>query len=264
MEINRHKVFLYCSDLEFVYGQKTIVFVHGAACDHSIWKVYADRLVKQQLNIMALDLPGHGESQGTPLTSVEDMADWLLEVLAAAPGDGNEFVLVGHSLGSLICLEAAARNKLNKLERVVLMGTAVPMQVAPALLEAANDNQESVIDTLVTYGHSYCAGGGDDYSVYPQGFHDCMNLMKSAASGVSYADLNACNEYKNGLAACQKLRCPAVIIAAEKDMLTPKEAALRMLDVLPEGRLIEVQGSGHMMFSEQPEASYEALIGAIG
>ena len=132
----------------------TVVFIHGALNDHSVWTLLARWFAHHGHSVLAPDLPGHARSEGPPLESVEALADWLLALLDAAGVD--RAVLVGHSMGSLVALEAAARAP-RRVERLVMIGTAFPMTVAPALLETAREAPLRAIDLVNAFSHSTLA-----------------------------------------------------------------------------------------------------------
>ncbi len=113
-----------------------MVFIHGALHDHSGWTLLARWCAHHGFGVLALNQPGHGRSAGPPLPSVEALADWTLALLDAA--GVQQATLVGHSMGSLIALEAAARAP-ERITRLVLLGTAYPMKVSDALLNTARE-----------------------------------------------------------------------------------------------------------------------------
>ncbi len=92
----------------FDRARPTIVFVHGAANDHSVWALQSRYFAHHGYNVLAVDLPGHGRSGGEALASIEAIADWLAALLDALGVE--RAALVGHSMGSLAALDAAARH----------------------------------------------------------------------------------------------------------------------------------------------------------
>ena len=131
-----------------------VVFLHGALLDHSVWTLLARWFANHGHAVLAPDLPGHGRSGGPPLASVETLADWLLALLDAA--SVRSAALVGHSMGSLIALEAAGRAPA-RATRLVMIGTAYPMEVSPALLEGARADVAAAIDSVNAFSHSNLA-----------------------------------------------------------------------------------------------------------
>src|SRR5438046_267383 len=111
----------------------TVVFVHGAAHDHSVWALQSRYFAHHRRNVLAVDLPGHGRSGGEPLGSVEAIAEWLAALLDATSIE--DAAMVGHSLGALAVLEMTARHP-ERVKRIALLGPSVQMPVSIALLDA--------------------------------------------------------------------------------------------------------------------------------
>jgi len=151
----RRQAYAYTGGKRFDASLPAIVFLHGAMHDHSVWTLSARWFAHHGHAVLAPDLPGHSQSTGAPLESVEAIADWLLTLLDAAGVD--EAALVGHSMGSLIALEAAARAPA-RVARLVMVGTAYPMAVSPALLEAGEHDPFAAIDSVNALSISTMAG----------------------------------------------------------------------------------------------------------
>ena len=114
-----------------------IVFVHGAAMEHSVWNLQSRYFACHGYNALAVDLPGHGLSGGEALSSIAEIADWLNALLAQWPGGAVHWA--GHSMGALAALEAAARGTPAS---VSLLGFCAPMQVSPQLLDLAENDPD--------------------------------------------------------------------------------------------------------------------------
>src|SRR3954466_9521829 len=154
LQVNGQKTFCYTGGKAFDPGRPTIVFIHGVLNDHSVWILQTRYFAHHGWNVLAVDLPGHCRSQGEPPRSVEDGADFIVALLDAA--GVKQAALVGHSFGSLIALEAAARAP-ERITRIALVGTAFPMKVTPALLDNAQNNPEKAIAMVNTFSHSMMA-----------------------------------------------------------------------------------------------------------
>ena len=131
LDVNGREAYAYTGGKPFDAALPCVVFIHGALNDHSVWTLLARWFAHHGYGVLAVDLPGHGRSAGPPLPSVEALADWVLALLDAA--GVQQAALVGHSMGSLIALEAAARAP-ERVTRLVMLGTAYPMKVSDALL----------------------------------------------------------------------------------------------------------------------------------
>jgi pimeloyl-ACP methyl ester carboxylesterase len=241
-------------------GAPTIVFIHGAAMDHTAWTLLARYWAKAGYNVAAIDLPGHGLSEGQPLTSIEQNAEFVAQLLTELDLL-HDLVLVGHSMGSLIALECAAA--ISQTRVLAMLGTALPMAVSKPLLDAAQANDHSSIDMISLYGHSFGGqiGGNPIAGIHAQNFAE--RLMEQAAPGVMYTDLNACNEYQNGEATAQRVECTAGLILGELDLMTPARSGAALCELLPNGRVFTLPDCGHMMMTEKPEETHRALVELI-
>ena len=133
LSVRGQHAYAYTGGKTFDPSLPTVVFIHGAQHDHSVWILQSRYLAHHGYGVLALDLPGHVKSSGAPLASVEDMAAWVVALLDAA--GVKTAILVGHSMGSLIAIETAGAFP-ERVSKVALVGTAVPMRVGPDLLNA--------------------------------------------------------------------------------------------------------------------------------
>ena len=255
--------YAYTGGKAFDAGLPAVVFVHGAMHDHSVWTLLARWFANHGYAVLAPDLPGHARSVGTPLASVEAIADWLLALLDAAGVD--EAAFVGHSMGSLIAREAAARAPA-RARRLVMIGTAYPMAVSQALLDAGEQDPHAAIDMVNALSHSTLAGK----PAYPGpgawlhgGNRALMRRLQAAQreTNLFVNDFRVCDRYRAGLEAAARIACPTTLVLGARDQMTlPKQttaiaAALRATIVsLP---------SGHSLMTEQPEALLAAVREAL-
>ncbi len=256
-EINGNKVFASTAGVDHKAGQKTIIFIHGAGMDHSIWVLFARFFARNGFNVIAVDLPGHGKSKGKSLTSIEKMVDWLEVFLTQA--EIEQPVLIGHSMGSLLAIEAASQ-LADKISKVIVLGIACPMLVGEPLLEAAKKNQHAAIDMIMIYGHAYSSQLGGNPVAGISAVNSAMRLLERASAGTLYTDLSACNEYTNGLIAAANIKTSVTLILGDQDRMTPPAAALPLIGALSKPEVVSLKNCGHMMISEQPEQVHRALV----
>ncbi|MEO8835234.1 MAG: alpha/beta hydrolase [Caldimonas sp.] len=241
----------------------TVVFVHGALHDHSVWTLPARWFAHHGHGVLALDLPGHGRSSGPALASVEAMAGWVLAVLDAAGVDHASFV--GHSMGSLVALEAAARAP-TRARHLVMIGTAYPMVVSPALLEAAENDPQGAIANVNIWSHSTNAAK-PSHPAPGSWLHGAnialMRRMQAAdpASNLFLTDFRACNAYRGGIEATAKVKCPATLVVGRRDQMTVAKDASALAQAL--GTSPVSIGAGHALMTEAPDAVLEVLRHAI-
>ncbi len=259
--VDDRTAFVFANGREFDPEQPTILFVHGAGMDHSVWTLQARYFAHHGSNALAVDLPGHGRSEGPALTTIESMADWIAALIDAL---GNEPVaLVGHSMGALVCLEAAARHR-DSVQHLALLGAAPAMPVHPALLEAAAADNPLAAELVSSWGHGPAGHIGGNRAPGGWLMGHALKLLAKAPQGVLHNDLAACNAYGRGLAAASEVDCPALVVAGGYDRMTPTKQAAKLADAISNSRLKIIEGSGHLMLVEKPDATLDALISMLG
>ena len=252
--------YCYTGGKTFDPALPTVVMIHGAQNDHSVWALQSRYLAHHGFGVLAVDLPGHGRSRGTALRSVEEMSDWLLGLLDAA--GATSAALVGHSMGSLIALETAHRAP-ERITRLALLGTTYPMKVSDALLDAARNAEGDAIDMVNIWSHSSyaqkpsCPGPG--FSVTGVSKRLMERISSQGEELLFHTDFTACNAYTNGDTAAASVRCPVQLIFGSKDMMTPPRSTKALLATLPGARTVTVD-AGHQMMAEQPDAVLDALL----
>lgn len=236
-----------------------VVFIHGALNDHSVWTLLARWFAHHGRAVFAVDLPGHGRSGGLPLPSVEALADWLLAALDAA-GVAHA-ALVGHSMGSLIALEAAARAPA-RASKLVMVGTAYPMKVSDALLSTSRDDPLRAIDMVNTFSHSGFAAK-PSYPGPGSWLHGADRaLMRRVQAGQSavnlfHHDFGVCNAYVGGMEAAARVQCASHLILGERDQMTAPKQAREIAKAL--NARVHTVPAGHTLVAEAPDATLAAL-----
>jgi pimeloyl-ACP methyl ester carboxylesterase len=233
-----------------------MVFLHGAGFDHTAWALLARAFAHHGFGVLAPDLPGHGRSAGPALTSIPALADWTAALIDAAGVQSAR--LAGHSMGSLIALETAARHS-GKVSALGLIATAAPMAVSNELLEAAKKSDHAAIDMISIWGNGFHAtiGGSQAPGLWMLG--GAERLLERAAAGVLFADLSACNDYRGGLAAAATVTVPATVILGSRDAMTPAKSGKAIAAAIASCRLTVLEGAGHMLMTERPDEVLAAL-----
>jgi len=234
----------------------TVVLLHGAGFDHSTWALHSRWFAHHGHSVLAPDLPGHGRSSGNALLTIAEMADWTAALLDAA--GATKARLVGHSMGSLIAIETAARHP-DKVSALSLIGTAATMTVGPDLLKAAEANDAAAIAMVSIWGLGFKAELGGSLAPGLWMHQGAQRVLERTAPGVLHSDLNACNAYQNALAAAVQVKVPTTVILGERDMMTPAKAGKTLAAAIPNARTIVLPGAGHMMMVEQPDELLAAL-----
>ncbi len=237
----------------------SVVFVHGAGMDHTVWALPARYFARHGLRVAAVDLPGHGRSEGPPLDSIDAMAAWLETVLDALAID--RAAIVGHSMGSLVAYRAAM-SAPHRWRALALLGTSAPMPVTAPLINAARDNHHAAIDMANTWSHSAgTLGANANPGIWMLGAGE--RLLERSAPGVFHADLAACNGF-DADSASGPIDCPCLVIVGDDDMMTPPRSGLGVAASLPGARIVRLAGCGHAMLSERPNDVLDALIPIVG
>ncbi len=265
-DVQGRTAYAYTGGKPWVDGERCVVFIHGALNDHSVWTLLARWYAHHGYRVLALDQPGHGRSDGPPLASIEALADWVLALLDAA-GVATAH-LVGHSMGSLIALEAASRAP-ERVAGLVMLGTACPMKVSDALLATARDDPARAIAMVAAYSHSGIASK-PSYPGPGAWLHGAASaLMQRIQDGASLAgssnlfehDFRVCDAYANGLDAAARVRCPAHLILGNRDVMTPVKATKELASALR--ATVAHVASGHALMQEAPDAVLNAMRQAI-
>jgi len=256
LSVNGTDVFVATGGREFDKSLPAVVFIHGAGFDHSTWALHTRWFAHHGYSVLAPDLPGHGRSAGPSLASIAEMADWTAALLDAA--GVTKAHLIGHSMGSLISLETAARHP-DKVSALSLIGTAATMTVGPDLLKAAQANEPDAFDMVSIWGLGFKAELGGSLAPGLWMHQGAQRVLRQSRPGVLYSDLNACNSYQNALTAAAQVKVPATFVLGERDMMTPAKAGKTLAAATPNARTVVLPGAGHMMMVEAPDELLAAL-----
>ena len=253
-------LYAYTGGKDFDVARPTAVFVHGVLHDHSVWILQSRYLAHHGWNVLAIDLPGQGRSSGKPPATVEAAADTVLALLKAQGID--QAALIGHSFGSLIALEAAARAPAH-VSHLVLAGTAFPMKVSPALLENALKAPEAAIQMVNVFSHStLCpppSSLGPGTWTYGIGRALMRRMLASnAETNVFHAGFKACDSYAGGAHAMAAVHCPTLFLIGKHDQMTPPKSARALAEHARLGKIVEVN-AGHALMTEAPDEVLFAL-----
>jgi pimeloyl-ACP methyl ester carboxylesterase len=241
---------------------RRVFLIHGAGMDQSVWTLQGRWLAFHGWNAFAVDLPGHGRSRGEPaLPTVEAMADWLVALLAET-GTAPAW-LIGHSMGALVALETAARQR-DQVAGLCLLGAAPRLPVHPELLQLAQAADPKVVELMLdwSFGPRGHVGGSPLPGGWLQG--TARSLLLRGDPAVLASDLRACDGYRGGAAAAAAFTGPALVIAGGEDRMTPPRAARELVGLLAKGELVAIAEAGHMMMVEAPDATLEALRRVLG
>ena len=258
--VNGSKTYCYTGGKAFDAAKPTMIFIHGVLNDHSVWILQTRYLANHGYNVLALDLPGHCRSAGTPPASVEEAADFIIALMDAA--GVAKAALVGHSFGSLIALEAAARAP-RRVSHLVMVGTAYPMKVSPLLLENSISQPMKAIDMVNTFSHSTLAPPPSTLGPGTWLYGGSRALMRrvlasNTMANVFHTGFKACDDYRNGEAAMAQVQAPTLFVLGRQDQMTPSKAAQSLVSKAIKGR-VALLDAGHALMTEAPDGVLFAI-----
>ena len=258
------QAYAYTGGKAFDPALPCVVFIHGAMHDHSGWTLLARWCAHHGFGVLALNQPGHGRSAGPPLPSVEALADWTLALMSAARV--QQATLVGHSMGTLIALEAAARAP-ERVTRLVLMGSAYPMKVSDVLLSTAREAPLRAIDMVNALSISTPASKPSypGPGMWVHGSNRALMRNQQALSNefnLFEHDFRICDAYRGGEQAMAEVKCPTTLITGTHDQMTPPKASKDLAAAL-KAKVVTVS-AGHLMPAEAPDAVLQGLREALG
>ena len=258
--VDGHKVFAATGGVGFDPEQPAIVFLHGAGFDRTTWRLLTRWFAHHGRSVLAVDMPGHGRSEGAPLAGIEAMADWTARLIAAS-GCASA-ALVGHSMGALVAIETAARHPA-RVRALGLLGVAAEMPVHPEMLESAAGNTPKVQELMTFWGLGRALQVGAMVSPGLWLTREALAVLSRARPGVIHADLAACDRYKGALDAARRIGCPTVLVLGDGDQMTPVARAKPLAAALAGSRSVVLSQCGHFMMVERPDQTLAALRDAV-
>ena len=223
-------------------GKETIVFLHGSGLSHIVWSLTEQFFSNKNFNVLSIDLPGHGNSDGPCLDSIEKIADWLEQVFISL--NLEKLTLVGHSQGCLEILEYASKYK-NRLKKIVFIGGSNKMPVHSDLIDLAKNGDSDAVKLMMKWGYEGSKKfiGGNPVEKIIQSPRDIREILA--------VDLVACNNYKNGTDAAKSIECPSLFIFGSLDKMVNLEAGKKFSNLVKNSTVNVIEGCGHMIMIEK-------------
>ena len=253
--VEGYPAYAYTGGREFDPKRPVVVFLHGAAFDHSVWQWQSRYFAHHGYSVIALDLPAHGRSPGSARTAIEALGHWTVALLDAAGVERAAFV--GHSMGALAALETALKHPA-RVTKLALLGSALPMAVGDAFLAAARDGSPAALDMEAVWGHARLAALVQSGVPGTSLLAASRRLNDRARHGVLAADLGACNAYRAADDALARLSVPTLVVAGKRDQMTPLKAGQALAARIPGAKLVTLD-AGHAMMVEAPRAVLSTL-----
>ena len=232
-------------------SKDTIVFLHGSGLSHIIWSLTEQFFSNKKYNVLSLDLPGHGNSEGPCLDSIEKIADWLEKVFIELKL--NKVIIVGHSQGCLEALEYSYKYK-SRLKKIVFIGGSYQMPVNKDLIELALNGNSDAVKLMMkwSYEGSKKFIGGNPIEKIIQSSKDISEILA--------VDLIACNNYSNGSKAVKSIDCPTMLILGELDKMINLEIGKKFSNLIKNSTTHVINGSGHMIMIEKAFEMREKIL----
>lgn len=256
LKVDGKTVYAATGGRDFDSSLPGVIFVHGSGMDHTVWQLQTRYFAWHGRAVLAIDMPGHGRSEGPALTTVGAMGDWIGALIEAA--GLKSAAVVGHSLGTFTAIEAAARFP-DQVSAIGLCATAAKMPVNPALLDPAMAGDHAAFEMVTAWGFDRRAhlGGHKAPGFWMTG--GGMRILEQEKDAVLGVDLAAANAYTTGLEAAAKVTCPAMFVLGAGDKMTPPKAAQPLIDAMAAAQVTVIPQCGHMMMIEKPDETLDAL-----
>lgn len=226
-----------------------LILVHGAGGNHQLWGSAVRNL--RSVNVYALDLPGHGRSGGTGRWSIKEYSAFVLAFMDALHLD--RAVIAGHSMGGAIAMHTALHYP-QRVSGLVLVGTGARLRVLPAILDGVLSDPAGTVELICEYAYAPTTsrelvrqGQRQMLEVAPQTIHD---------------DFGACNAF-DVMERLGEIRCPVLVICGTEDRLTPPKYATFLAEKIAGAELKLIEGAGHMVMTEKPDAVAGAVEAAL-
>ena len=223
-------------------NKHTIVLLHGSGLSHIVWSLTEQYLSNKDYNVLSLDLPGHGKSEGKCLSSIEKISDWIEKVFDAL--NISEVTIIGHSQG---CLEALEYNFKypKKVKNLIFVSGSYKMPVNQDLLDLAEAGDEKAVKLMMKWGYENSKKfiGGNPVEKIINSPKDIREILA--------IDLIACNNYKNGLEAVKNINCPTLCIFGEMDKMINLEKGKKFASLITNSQTQIIKNCGHMIMFEK-------------
>jgi len=232
-------------------NKDTIVFLHGSGLSHIVWSLAEQFFSSKNFNVLSIDLPGHGNSDGPCLDSIEKIADWLEKVFVKL--QLKNLILVGHSQGCLEILEYSSRYK-ERIKKLVFVGGSNKMPVHPDLIELAQNGHSDAVKLMMKWGYEGSKKfiGGNPVEKIIQSPRDISEILA--------VDLKACNNYSNGSEAAKAINLPSMLIYGELDKMVNLEAGKKFSNLIKNSITHVIKGCGHMIMIEKAFEMREKIL----
>jgi len=235
-------VFVSTGGMEFDKEKPTILLMHGSGLTHIVWSLHEQFYATQGYNVLSVDLPGHGNSEGPSLKSIEEISDWIKSLMNVF--DIKKLIIIGHSQGSLVGIDFAARYP-DLINSLVLVAGSYKMPVNQDLINYAEAGDEKAVLLMMKWGYegSKAFIGGNPVKKIINSSREIREVLA--------VDLNACNNYKSGKESLEKINCSTLCIFGNLDKMVPLEVGSKMSSMIKNAEKKIIKNCGHMIIFEK-------------
>ena len=235
-------MFVSTGGMDFDEEKSSILLMHGSGLTHIVWSLHEQFYASQGFNILSVDLPGHGNSEGPSLKSIEEISDWVKSLMNVL--DIKKIIIIGHSQGCLVGIDFASRYP-NLINDLILVAGSYKMPVNQDLIDYAEAGDEKVILLMMKWGYegSKAFIGGNPVKKIINSSREIREVLA--------VDLNACNNYKSGKESLEKINCPTLCIFGDLDKMVPLEVGNKMASMIKNSEKKVINNCGHMIIFEK-------------
>ena len=235
-------MFVSTGGMNFNKEKPSILLMHGSGLTHIVWSLHEQFYASQGYNILSVDLPGHGNSEGPSLKSIEEISDWIKSLMNVL--DITKIIIIGHSQGCLVGIDFAARYE-NLLSSLVLVAGSYKMPVNKDLIDLAEAGDEKAVLLMMKWGYegSKAFIGGNPVKKIINSSREIREVLA--------VDLNACNNYKGGKESLEKINCPTLCIFGDLDKMVTLEVGNKMALMIKNSEKKVINNCGHMIIFEK-------------
>ena len=223
-------------------SKPTILLMHGSGLTHIVWSLHEQFYASHGFNVLAVDLPGHGDSEGPSLSSIQEISDWVKDL--ANELNLKKINFIGHSQGCLVGIDFASRYP-ELIERLVLVAGSYKLPVNQDLLDLAEAGDEKALLLMMKWGYegSKAFIGGNPVKKIINSTREIREIL--------YVDLRACNNYKSGKDSLEKINCSTLCIFGDLDKMVPLEVGNKMAEKIKNSKVKVITNCGHMIIFER-------------
>ena len=235
-------MFVSTGGFDFDEKKPSILLMHGSGLTHIVWSLHEQFYASQGFNVLSVDLPGHGNSEGPALKSIEEISNWIKFLMEKI--NISKITIVGHSQGCLVGIDFASRYS-DLISSLVLVSGSYKMPVNQDLIDLAEAGDEKAVLLMMKWGYegSKAFIGGNPVKKIINSSREIREILA--------VDLNACNKYKTGKESLEKINCPTLCIFGDLDKMVPLKVGNKMAELIKNSETKVISNCGHMIIFEK-------------